>query len=54
MSTLWSGENLLNNGNGFELDMSKHCIFLPIDQRYNESDIRYIARKVKVFMDEDS
>ncbi len=54
VSTLWSGENLLNNGNGFELDMSKHCIFLPIDQRYNESDIRYIARKVKVFMDEDS
>lgn len=54
VSTLWSGENLLNNGNTFELDMSRHCIFLPLDQRYEESDIQYIARKVKVFMDENS
>lgn len=54
VSTLWSGEDLMNNGNEFELDMSKHCIFLPIDQRYDESDMKYIAGKVKEFMNENS
>lgn len=54
VSTLWSGESLLNNGNAFELDMSRNCIFLPLDQRYDELDMQYIAERVKVFIDENS
>lgn len=54
VSTLWSGEDLLNHGNMFELDMSRHCVFLPIDQRYDEQDMEYIVERVKVFMNENS
>lgn len=54
VSTLWSGDDLFNNGNAFELDMSRYCIFLPLDQRYDELDIQYIAERVKVFIDENS
>lgn len=54
VSTLWLGEELMKDGNKFELDMSKHCIFLPIDQRYDDSDMRYIAGKVKELIDENS
>ncbi len=54
VSTLWSGKELMRNGNPFELDMSKHCIFLPLDQRYYESDMEYIAGKVKEWVDENT
>lgn len=54
VSTLWVSEELMKDGNEFELDMSKHCIFLPMDQRYDDSDMEYIAGKVKELIDEDS
>lgn len=54
VSTLWLSEDLLNNGNAFELDMSRHCVFLPMDQRYDEQDMGYIAEKVKGLMNENS
>ncbi|MCM1498453.1 MAG: hypothetical protein NC124_08295 [Clostridium sp.] len=54
VSTLWSGQELMSNGNPFELDMVKHCIFLPLDQRYHELDMEYIAGKVKEWTDENT
>lgn len=54
VSTLWSGDELMKDGTMFELDMSKHCIFLPIDQRYDDSDMEYIVGKVKELVDENS
>lgn len=54
VSTLWAGEELMKEGNVFELDMSKHCIFLPIDQRYDDMDMTYIVGKVRKLIDEDS
>ena len=41
--TLWKGEELLQNGNAFELSMSDDAVFLPVDQRYDGNDMRYIA-----------
>ena len=46
VSTLWNGNDLLINGNSIELNMSQNAIFLPIDQRYNEDDMKYIALSV--------
>lgn len=41
--TLWSGQELIVNGYDFEIDMMNNGIFLPIDQRYCEKDMDYIA-----------
>ena len=46
VSTLWSGEELRENGNEFEISMTEDCVFLPIDQRYDETDINYIVSVV--------
>lgn len=54
VSTLWTGNELMQNGNGFELNMSENCIFLPMDQRYDEHDMRYIAGKVRGLIHENS
>lgn len=43
VSTLWSGEDLKREGNAFEITMMNDCVFLPIDQRYDENDMLYIA-----------
>lgn len=40
--TLWNGEDLKHNGNSNELEMMNCCIFLPVDQRYNQEDINHI------------
>lgn len=47
VSTLWSGKDLKENGNAFEINMMNNAIFLPMDQRYDYEDMRYIAGKVK-------
>lgn len=47
VSTLWAGNDLLLNGNEFELCMSNDAVFLPVDQRYSEEDMKYIAYMVK-------
>ena len=47
VSTLWSGEDLIEKGNDFELSMMNDCIFLPIDQRYRAQDMEYIKETVK-------
>lgn len=48
--TLWLGEDLMRNGNDFELLMSNDAIFLPIDQRYDINDMIYIADFLSSFM----
>ncbi len=45
--TLWEGKDLLAHGNDFELAMKDHAIFLPMDQRYDPTDMEYIADLVK-------
>ncbi len=42
VSTLWSGKELLEKGNSFELNMMNNAVFLPMDQRYNSEDMNYI------------
>lgn len=44
--TLWNGNDLLQKGNAFELDIARNGIFLPMDQRYNPKDMEYIADRV--------
>ena len=39
-------EDLKREGNEFEITMMNDCVFLPIDQRYDENDMRYIADTV--------
>lgn len=46
VSTLWKGEDLTDRGNNFEHNMSNNAIFLPIDQRYNKDDMKFLAEKV--------
>ena len=50
--TLWNGNDLLENGNEFELHMSENAVFLPVDQRYDENDISYIASRVIDFIED--
>lgn len=45
--TLWEGEELKELGNESEHNMSTDCVFLPVDQRYREEDMEYIAQMVK-------
>ena len=47
VSTLWSGNELRENGNSFELNMMKNAVFLPMDQRYDERDMEYIIYVLK-------
>ena len=44
--TLWRGEDLMRDGNAFELSMSDDAVFLPVDQRYDDDDMNYIADTV--------
>lgn len=46
VSTLWKGKDLLEKGNDFERNMSDNAIFLPIDQRYDAEDMKYLTQKV--------
>lgn len=54
VSTLWSGKDLQENGNRFETSMMNDCIFLPIDQRYDSSDMNYIITEVRKMLNEDT
>ena len=45
--TLWNGEMLRREGNAFELDMSDNAVFLPIDQRYGETDLAFLISTVE-------
>lgn len=47
VSTLWSGRDLQEQGNAFELNMMENAIFLPVDQRYDAGDMNFIADVVK-------
>lgn len=54
VSTLWSGIDLTENGNTFELEMMNDAVFLPMDQRYDAEDIEYITGYVKeLYRNED-
>lgn len=46
VSTLWNGKDLMDNANDFERNMSDNAVFLPIDQRYDIDDMRYLAETV--------
>lgn len=50
VSTLWKGEDLLNSGNEFELNMSENAVFLTMDQRYGIDDMKYIANETLKFI----
>ncbi len=52
--TLWAGEDLLANGNEFELQMSSDAVFLPVDQRYDLEDILFMADVVEELCDENT
>ena len=54
MPTLWAGEDLLANGNEFELQMSSDAVFLPVDQRYDLEDILFMADVVEELCDENT
>ena len=41
--TLWNGAELNKYGNEFERHISADGIFLPIDQRYDTEDMRYLS-----------
>ncbi len=45
--TLWSGEELQNEGNDFERSLAEDTLFLPLDQRYDPKDIKEIIEAVK-------
>lgn len=40
--TLWSGKDLQEYGNSFELRMMDNAVFLPMDQRYDADDMKYL------------
>lgn len=42
VSTLWSGKDLQKYGNPFELSMMDNAVFLPMDQRYDADDMKYL------------
>ena len=52
VSTLWASDKIEKNANFFEKKMRDHCIFLTVDQRYNEEDMEYIAKMVIRYMGE--
>lgn len=54
VSTLWSGDELQKNGNEFEISMMEDCVFLPMDQRYNEEDMKYIISLVRIIVNENT
>lgn len=54
VSTLWSGEELRNKGNDFEISMMHDCIFLPIDQRYDSKDMNYMVATVREMLHENT
>ncbi len=47
---LWKGHDLINHGWEDELTLSDHTVFLPVDQRYREQDMEYIAEKVRTLL----
>lgn len=48
--TLWGDIDLPVTRNEFENEMSENCVFIPLDQRYNENDMKYIIGKIKEFI----
>lgn len=44
--TLWGDIELPFRRNKFEEEMSEDCVFLPLDQRYDEKDMKYIIGKI--------
>lgn len=50
--TLWAGPDLTEFGNKYELNMKDNAVFLPVDQRYDTSDMSYIANRVKKIIEE--
>lgn len=44
--TLWAGKDLQEHGNSFELGMMDNTIFLPVDQRYDADDMKYLISSV--------
>lgn len=44
--TLWNGNILQTTGTEFELSLMKDVVFLPLDQRYNLDDMKFIGAKV--------
>lgn len=39
-------KGITEKGNEFEINMSDNAVFLPIDQRYDEEDMRFLANTV--------
>lgn len=50
VSDLWKGQDLLEHGWKNEHALSEHTLFLPMDQRYQKSDMEYIAEKVRMLL----
>lgn len=46
VSTLWNNKVLMDNWNDFEKNMSDNAVFLPVDQRYDVNDMKYLAERV--------
>lgn len=47
VSTLWSGRDLQEQGNAFELNLMENAVFLPMDQRYDRADMKFIINTIK-------
>ena len=47
MPTLWDQCGDEKYKETWEYDLTKNTIFLPVDQRYDEEDIRYIISVVE-------
>ena len=45
--TLWKSKALSEKGNAVERDLSENAVFLPLDQRYNADDIRFITALIE-------
>lgn len=50
--TLWSGKGLQEHGNSFELGMMDNSVFLPIDQRYDADDMKYLISCVSAGLEQ--
>lgn len=48
VATLWP--NVIEDGNDLEIDFAQNILPLPIDQRYDEDDMKYIIDQVKKYI----
>ncbi len=48
VATLWP--NVLEDGNELEKDFTKNILPLPIDQRYDRNDMKYIINKIQQYI----